>query len=1090
MRQRRTIHGALVLVFMAAIVGASPGVAAAEPAPPSAPQPGPKPADPADPANTADAGEAQARTLTLITGDRVTSIGGRITVQPRTGVQFIRYGDGEHQYVMPSDAIPLLRADRLDRRLFDTTELFAGDYDRLPELPLVVSDASTARGLTVSRRLAAIDGFSAKVATADLAQRWTTLKTSLTSGKIWLDGQRSLSLDVSVPRTGAPTAWAEGLDGTGLTVAVLDSGVDDTHPDLAGKVTGRKNFVQDYEGDNDLNGHGTHVASTVAGSGAASDGKYKGVAPGAALLDGKVCFNYFGRGACPESSILEGMQWAAASGAEVVNMSLGADDTPGTDPLEAAVNDLTAQYGTLFVIAAGNVGAEQSVGSPASADAALAVGGVDKTGVVDTYSSRGPRLDDYGVKPEITAPGTEIVAARSSYSGSGSPGDRYIAYTGTSMATPHVAGAAAILTQAHPEWTAQQLKSALVGAARPNSDFDVFAQGGGELDIVRALKQPVSASPATVNVGFQKYPQSDDTIVRTVTYRNTAAAPVTMELAMDGDAPPGLFSLSADSVTVPAGGEASVELRTGVAAAGTTYGAFSGRLVATAEGISVQTPFSVFREEPSADLKVTALDRAGAPAAQSITMIANHSNYQAFYMMEPESTFRVPQGTYFAATVVAGDDGTSTLITDPVLKVTKATDLVLDGRRARPVDITMPDRRVAPVALTVETEHPGAERSMLASVIGSAPGSLYTAGQARNPAPKLSTLVSALFAKPDGKGGFTGTPYTYQAGWHLAGSFGTGFTRHVGSKEVAKVQAEYAANATGASGRRNNTPSVPGVSYPTGYDFPPVALPGTRTEYYAGDVSWRSVVTEGIEEDGFPRPLTQMSKEATGYAPGRTYTERWNGAVLGMPMTPALPPYPTVERRGDELLLRLGGYGDAEGHVGYAEADGLGGQISVHRDGDLVSERTGSLVSIDVDPSPGRYRVDYSVTAPSLRLSTRRDTTFEFDSAHIEGSVTPSLTAIGFAPSLDLGNTARTNRTMHIPLTFTRQGSPDKVRTVEVETSFDDGATWRKAPVSAGKWSVRVKNPARPGYVSLRGRVVDSAGNEVTMTVIRAYEVE
>ncbi|TDD39366.1 peptidase S8 [Nonomuraea terrae] len=1077
MRQRRTLHGALVLVT-ASLVAATPGIATAEPGPP--------------PARADQAAEAQPRTLTLITGDRVTSAGGRITVQPRKGVQFVRFGDGEHQYVMPTDAIPLLRADRLDRRLFDVAELFAGDYDRLPRLPLIVSDSSVTRGLSADRRLPAVDGFSAKVATDDLAQRWATLKTSLTSGKIWLDGQRSLSLDVSVPRTGAPTAWAQGLDGTGVTVAVLDSGVDDTHPDLAGKVTARRNFVQDYEGDSDLNGHGTHVASTVAGSGAASGGKYKGVAPGVALLDGKVCFNYLGRGACPESSILEGMQWAAQSGAQVVNMSLGADDTPGVDPLEAAVGDLSAEYGTLFVVAAGNVGAEQSIGSPASADAALAVGAVTKTGVVDSYSSRGPRLDDYGVKPEITAPGTDIVAARSSTSEAGSPGDPYVSFTGTSMATPHVAGAAAILAQAHPDWTAQQRKSALVGAARPNPDFGVFDQGAGELDIVRALRQPVSAAPAAVNVGFQKYPQSDETLVRAVTYRNASDTPVTLKLALDTAAPSGLFSLSAESVTVPARGQVSVELRTAVGAAGSAYGVFSGRLVASAEGVSVQTPFSVFREQPSADLRVTTLDRTGAPAAQSVTMIADHSDYDAFYLMEPEGTFRLPYGTYFVGTVMTGDDGTSTVVTDPVLSVKQDTDLVLDGRKARPVDITMPEPEAAPVAVSVETEQPGAVRSMLATITGGSPGSIYTADQSSQATPELSTVVSALFAKPDGDGGFTGTPYVYQSGWRLAGSYTTGFTRHVTSRDLAKVSTEYAANAPGAMGWRNNTPVVPGVSYPTGYDLPPVSLPSTRTEYFAGDVSWQSSFTEGVETESWPTPLTRLAKQATAYPAGSQSTERWNGAVFGLPMTPALPPYPTVERRGDELVLRLGGYADGAGHVGSADVDYGGQHLAVLRDGKLVEERDDALVGIDVDPSPGRYRVEYSVTAPSLRLSTRRETVLEFTSEHADASVTPPLTAVGFAPELSLDNSAKPHRSMRIPLTFTRQGPAGDVRAAEAEFSYDDGATWHEAPVTghAGTWTARVKNPSAPGYVSLRGHAVDASGNEVTSTVIRAYEVK
>jgi subtilisin family serine protease len=85
---------------------------------------------------------------------------------------------------------------------------------------------------------------------------------------LWLDGLRQPSLDVSVPQIGAPEAWAAGFTGAGVTVAVLDTGVDVTHPDLAGKVTASRNFTG--EPDDDLLGHGTHVASTIVGSGAGS----------------------------------------------------------------------------------------------------------------------------------------------------------------------------------------------------------------------------------------------------------------------------------------------------------------------------------------------------------------------------------------------------------------------------------------------------------------------------------------------------------------------------------------------------------------------------------------------------------------------------------------------------------------------------------------------------------------------------------------------------------------------------------------------------------------------------------------------------
>ncbi|WP_436757694.1 hypothetical protein [Streptosporangium sp. V21-05] len=157
-RRRPTLRGALV----AALLGTGAGTAEAEPSPPASP-----PAAERSAAGEPLAGEAAAvRTLGLVTGDTVTSSGGRIAVRPREGVRFLRYRDGEHQYVVPSDAVPLLRADRLDRRLFDVNGLLAGGYDRLPALPLIVSDASgasVARGLRVGRRLAAIDGFAAEV---------------------------------------------------------------------------------------------------------------------------------------------------------------------------------------------------------------------------------------------------------------------------------------------------------------------------------------------------------------------------------------------------------------------------------------------------------------------------------------------------------------------------------------------------------------------------------------------------------------------------------------------------------------------------------------------------------------------------------------------------------------------------------------------------------------------------------------------------------------------------------------------------------------------------------------------------------------
>ena len=143
----------------------------------------------------------------------------------------------------------------------------------------------------------------------------------------------------SVEQIHAPQAWAAGFDGSGAKVAVLDTGYDPTHPDLAGRVSSSSNFTTD-PGVVDGNGHGTHVASTIAGSGAASGGFYEGVAPGASLMVGKVLGN---DGMGDDSWVLAGMQWAVANGADVVNMSLGGDPGDGTDPLSQASTSLSAK---------------------------------------------------------------------------------------------------------------------------------------------------------------------------------------------------------------------------------------------------------------------------------------------------------------------------------------------------------------------------------------------------------------------------------------------------------------------------------------------------------------------------------------------------------------------------------------------------------------------------------------------------------------------------------------------------------------------------------------------------------------------------
>ena len=142
------------------------------------------------------------------------------------------------------------------------------------------------------------------------------------------------------------------------------------------------------------------------------------------------------------------MEWAAAEGAKVVNMSLGGGPTDGTDPLSQAVNDITAQTGTLFVVAAGNEGQDESVGTPGAAASALTVGAVDRNDQLAEFSSRGPRQGDAGLKPEITAPGVGIIAARAAGTAMGEPVDNL--YTAAVVALSHSPSMAMSLSSSKP----------------------------------------------------------------------------------------------------------------------------------------------------------------------------------------------------------------------------------------------------------------------------------------------------------------------------------------------------------------------------------------------------------------------------------------------------------------------------------------------------------------------------------------------------------------------------------------------------------------------------------------------------------------
>ncbi|MGW0121455.1 S8 family serine peptidase [Streptomyces sp. NPDC003327] len=679
--------------------------------------------------------EAQARaggraaTVTLVTGDRVlvsVDAGGNpaAAVLPREDgsvplVQTRR--SGPDLYVYPEGATAALAAGRVDEELFNVTGLVRQGYDdaSTTTLPLIAvhggSDAArsapaTPRGARRGQVLRTIDGVALTAEKRQAATFWADVSApagrSASAGltKLWLDRKVEATLERSTRQVRAPEAWAAGYDGTGTTVAVLDTGADAEHPDLKGRIAASENFT-DSDTAADRQGHGTHTLSTVGGSGAASGGTKKGVAPGARLLNGKV-LNDHGSGAT--SWIIAGMEWAVAQGADVVSMSLGnPSETDCDDPMSAAAEQLAQTQGTLFVVAAGNTGPSlNTVSSPGCAPGVLTVGAVDRDDSTAYFSSRGPTANEaHTLKPEITAPGVAVSAAAAGGRGVYA----YRSMSGTSMATPHVAGAAAILKQRHPDWTARQLKAALVSSADSDVPGDVREAGGGRLDVKAAVDQTVLGAPA-VQGGTFSWPQhaSDRTSVA-VPYTNTSDAPVTLNLAVervtgnDGSAVRSTVArLGARTVTVPAGATVQVPLALDPTARlqRAQYGDVTGRVLATGPGgVHVSTPFALFVEPETVTLRVKLIDRQGRPAAgaSSLDVIGTDTatGERRFNEGAADQVFRLRPGSYFVSSFVTTPDaGEGATLNDslsylarPQLELRKDTTVVLDARTAHRLSV-------------------------------------------------------------------------------------------------------------------------------------------------------------------------------------------------------------------------------------------------------------------------------------------------------------------------------------------------------------------------------------------------------------------
>ncbi|WP_330293383.1 S8 family peptidase [Streptomyces sp. NBC_00576] len=1075
--------------------------------------------------SAAHAGAKPPATVTLVTGDRVTvgsdgQVARLVRGKGREKIGFSVRREAGHTYVVPQDALRPVADGVLDRRLFDVAQLVRDKYDdaHRTTLPLIVGyrkdDAgagafATARDpfagvvLRERRKLPALDGEAFEAPKVGAPALWaavtgrssarTASSTAVAArpvAHVWLDAKVRATLAESVPQIGAPAIWESGYTGKGIKVAVLDTGVDETHPDLAGVEIAQKNFSRSPDVQ-DRFGHGTHVASILAGSGAKSGGRYKGVAPDAKLLDGKVLRD---DGFGETSDIVAGMQWAVDQGAQVVNMSLGSPDTPGVDPMEAAVAQLSGK--ALFVVAAGNEGnGPHTIGTPGSAPAALTVGAVDKQDQIADFSSRGPNLDGTP-KPDITGPGVDITAALTTQ-GELPSSEGYVSQSGTSMASPHVAGAAALVLQQHPDWSGARLKALLTSSAKPNPLLNAHQQGAGRVDLARAATALVVSEPGSLGFGTHAWPHADDKPAsKTLAYRNYGTMAVTLRLSASGvdpsggPAPAGMFTVKDAQLTVPAGGTAQTTV-TADTRKGSVDGVFGGTVLASGDGQQVRTGLVVEREVESYDVTVRHIDADGANPATYATTInpigGLGGSLELPYRENGTVVQRLPKGSYQLESLVFAKDNELGFFVQPVLEVTGNVAVTLDSRRAKPFAVRAPDPAAKLVTSIVGYYDEAVGVSNSWSTDGVPPIRTAALGPA-------SATMRAQFNGVWKTPGAAGENVDYRLAFNRKGSFFTGLTRTVTRAEVAEVKLGFGASVTGAKGQVHITPldelgSSVGIHEPQEQNLPQatthyLSTAGVRWSWTAAQLSAGSEV----------RMI--YTKQRVTYKPGSSHTLRFNTGVVGPDLAAGSPEEQGAARTGDYIDARIPLFNDGSGNPGSSIV--TTGFTRLESGGRILGEGSATdWLSTEVPAASGVYRLTVQAgrSADDTSTSTKVAGVWTFTSARptSDDTVKLPLSTVRLAPKLSLRGTAPAGSTLTVPLKLSgAAATAGQVAALTVNVSYDGGRTWKPLTVTTdakGARSVSVKHPATTKAVSFRVDLKDKGGNTVRETITNAYRL-
>ena len=1099
-------------------------------------------AGPVEPAaaQPSEAGAATGRaattgaTVTLITGDEVTVgalDGGDPTVtvrpaDPGEGASFSTVRRDGDVFVIPDDVAALVPRV-LDRALFNVTDLVEMGYTDAARggIPLIVRGGTPAATTSVLRQksaLPSIDARAVELSKADAAELGSALERRAQPGtadtlaagidKIWLDAEfRAADLDPNLTAVGAPQAWNSGLSGAGVDVAVLDSGVDANHPALAGQVIAQRNFTAEPSAADKL-GHGTHVASIIAGTGAVANGARKGVAFAADLLSAKVLAN---DGSGRASQIIAGMHWASKQGAEVVNLSLGGPAGPADGPVVLALEQLTKSTGTLFVVAAGNSGpGSGTIEAPGTAASALTVGAAAANGGTAFFSSRGPVRGSFRTKPDLTAPGVNIAGAKAG----GGQADPYITKSGTSQATPHVAGAAALLLEQHPYWSWREVKTVLATTADPFAAPVANIEGSGLLDLRQATDTTLRLSRPNFDFGYLRYPEGRQPRSTKLRVTNTGPKAQTVSLSdrqrnLDREeAPPELVTLSRSELSLVPGASATVTVT--VAPRNGEPGSYSGAVTLARAGHEPRTvPLGFYAEPPRHDVHLTVLDRHGEPYAGGTVRLANMRDMYpdtgggyvtAHLDKNGQATVRVAPGPFSVMAKVltpaqSGKPETVTLAGSPEVLVDGETSVTIDARDAQ----RLRPARVAGVATEVRAVsiHYGRWDATGGGGLGNA---IYaTPEQVRRgqvfleptePVEAGAVVFQTrwrLAATENQPGQRVGTVYDLLLGGPTVPEPLSYRVSRAEAKDLARLDVDYRAlgsPAAYAERRQAYTELVPSafaISHP-------LPVPQQRVEFVTAgpQVQWQQCVAAP------ERVVVRLCEERRGY----DRRERV-GPVWFRGLTPVVrAPWHTRTSMRFPIGLTDGS------HSGSLVRDAVLGEqtLRLFRNG-IELKRNGDSNYFDAPPEPATFRLVHTANPDTEVLPIGREFktswTFPSHGPTEQGDFTtePRLLSVDYQPRTDSEGRMRAWRPVMLTLrvTLPKLGDDGSRVVPDAELRFwasgDGGQSWHPGivvPRKDGEYFTIVPGMLpRPGD-TLSVRVEATAeGRGVTQTIIDAYQV-